>query len=79
MLVTVSVIDIQCYRLPDRIVLPTMVASLVLVVVESLRAGEATQIQYALAGAAIYFLLPAGGAPDLAARAWGSATSSSPP
>ena len=55
MLVTVSVIDIECYRLPDRIVLPTMVASVVLVVVESLRAGEAGHIQYALAGAAIYF------------------------
>jgi len=56
MLVTVSVIDIQCYRLPDRIVLPTLIGSLVLVVVESIRAGEASHIKYALAGAAIYFV-----------------------
>ena len=56
MLVTVSVIDIQCYRLPDRIVLPTLIGSVVLVVVESIRAGEASHIKYALAGAAIYFL-----------------------
>jgi leader peptidase (prepilin peptidase)/N-methyltransferase len=56
MLVTVSVIDIQCYRLPDRIVLPTLIGSVVLVVVESIRAGEASHIKYALAGAAIYFV-----------------------
>jgi leader peptidase (prepilin peptidase)/N-methyltransferase len=56
MLVTVSVIDIQCYRLPDRIVLPTLLGSVVLVVVESIRAGEADHIKYAVAGAAIYFL-----------------------
>jgi len=56
MLLTVSVIDIQCYRLPDRIVLPTMAASVVLVVGESLREGNADLIQYALAGGVIYFL-----------------------
>ena len=56
MLLTVSVIDIQCYRLPDRIVLPTMAASVVLVVLESIREGNADLIQYALAGAVIYFL-----------------------
>ncbi len=55
MLVTVSVIDINCYRLPDRIVLPTLAASLVVVVVESLREGQPGRIQYAAAGAGIYF------------------------
>jgi leader peptidase (prepilin peptidase)/N-methyltransferase len=55
MLVTVSVIDIDCYRLPDRIVLPTLVASFVLIVVESLREGEPGRIRYAAAGAGIYF------------------------
>jgi leader peptidase (prepilin peptidase) / N-methyltransferase len=55
MLLTVSVIDIDCYRLPDRIVLPALAASVVLVVVESLRAGEAGRIQYAAAGAGVYF------------------------
>jgi leader peptidase (prepilin peptidase) / N-methyltransferase len=55
MLVTVSIIDVDCFRLPDRIVLPTLAASVVLVVVESLRAGHAQRIGYALAGMAIYF------------------------
>jgi leader peptidase (prepilin peptidase)/N-methyltransferase len=55
MLVTVSVIDINCYRLPDRIVLPTLGASLVLVVVESLREGQPGRIKYAAVGAGIYF------------------------
>ena len=55
MLLTVSVIDIRCYRLPDRIVLPTLVASVALVVVESLRAGEPARIEYALAGGGLYF------------------------
>jgi leader peptidase (prepilin peptidase)/N-methyltransferase len=55
MLITVSVIDIRLYRLPDRIVLPTLVISIVLVVVESLRASHAVQIRYALAGAFMYF------------------------
>jgi leader peptidase (prepilin peptidase)/N-methyltransferase len=55
MLLTVSVIDISLYRLPDRIVLPTFVVSFALVVVESVRAGESARIEYALAGAAFYF------------------------
>jgi leader peptidase (prepilin peptidase)/N-methyltransferase len=54
-LITVSVIDIQCYRLPDRIVLPMLAASIVLVLVESLREGESGHLGYAVAGAAIYF------------------------
>jgi leader peptidase (prepilin peptidase)/N-methyltransferase len=55
MLVTVSAIDIACFRLPDRIVLPTFGASVVIVVVESLRAGAPSHILYALAGTGIYF------------------------
>ncbi|HEY5154983.1 MAG TPA: A24 family peptidase [Acidimicrobiales bacterium] len=55
MLLTVSVIDITLYRLPDRIVLPTLGASLVIIVAESLRASEPSQIKYALVGALIYF------------------------
>jgi leader peptidase (prepilin peptidase)/N-methyltransferase len=55
MLLTVSVIDIQRYRLPDRIVLPALGASVVIVVAESLRASEPKQINYALVGALIYF------------------------
>ncbi len=35
---------------------PTLIGSLVLIVVESLRAGTASTIQYALAGGAIYFV-----------------------
>jgi leader peptidase (prepilin peptidase)/N-methyltransferase len=55
MLVTVSAIDIQCYRLPDRIVLPSLAVSVVLVVVESLRAGASSRIEYAATGALVYF------------------------
>lgn len=55
MLVTVSAIDIACFRLPDVIVLPSFVFSVALVLVESLRQGEPRRIGYALAGAGIYF------------------------
>jgi leader peptidase (prepilin peptidase) / N-methyltransferase len=55
MLVTVSVIDIACFRLPDRIVLPSLAASVLIVVIESLREGHSTRIWYALTGAGIYF------------------------
>ena len=57
MLLTVSVIDIRVYRLPDRIVLPTLAASIVIVVVESLRASQPKQISYAVAGLLIYFVV----------------------
>ncbi len=57
MLLTVSVIDIRVYRLPDRIVLPTLAASVVIVVVESLRASQSRQISYAVAGLLIYFFV----------------------
>jgi len=54
-LVTLSAIDIDCYRLPDRIVLPSFLISLVIVVVESLRTSDLGRVRYAAAGAAIYF------------------------
>jgi leader peptidase (prepilin peptidase)/N-methyltransferase len=57
MLLTVSVIDIQLYRLPDRIVLPTLAVSVVLVVVESLRASRPSGIHYAVVGLLIYFFV----------------------
>jgi leader peptidase (prepilin peptidase) / N-methyltransferase len=55
MLVTVSVIDIELFRLPDRIVLPTLLASIVLVVAVSLLHDASDSIRFALAGAGIYF------------------------
>ena len=55
MLLTVSVIDVELFRLPDLIVLPSIVISLVLVVTVSLIDGDATSIRYALAGAGLYF------------------------
>ncbi len=56
-LITVSVVDIACFRLPDRIVLPALGLVLALVVAESLHAGHAQDILYALAGAAMYFTM----------------------
>ncbi len=55
MLVTVSAIDIAVFRLPDRIVLPSAVIGIVLVVAESARARQYRRIGYALAGMGIYF------------------------
>jgi leader peptidase (prepilin peptidase) / N-methyltransferase len=55
MLLTVSVIDIELLRLPDRIVLPTLVASLVLIPTVSVIDDVADTIRYALVGAAVYF------------------------
>ena len=56
MLVTVSAIDIACFRLPDRIVLPTLAVS------RGHRRGRVaargptpSRIGYAVAGAAMYF------------------------
>jgi leader peptidase (prepilin peptidase) / N-methyltransferase len=54
-LVTVSAIDIACFRLPDLIVLPSFVVSVILIALESFRAGEPRRFLYALAGAGIYF------------------------
>lgn len=55
MLLTVSVIDVRLYRLPDRIVLPTLAVSLPLVTVVSLLHDEPAAIRHALAGGALYF------------------------
>ncbi len=54
-LITVSVIDIACFRLPDRIVLPALGLLAVVVVAESLRAGHPQRILFAVSGAAMYF------------------------
>lgn len=55
MLLTVSVIDIELFRLPDLIVLPTLAASLVLVIVVSLLQLDAERIRFAMLGAGVYF------------------------
>jgi len=47
--------DLECQRLPDRIVLPTFVIGLVTMVVVSLATSNAVSIRYALAGSAGYF------------------------
>jgi leader peptidase (prepilin peptidase) / N-methyltransferase len=54
-LVTLSAIDIACFRLPDRIVLPALGVGTAIVVAESLRAGEPRRIAFALCGLGIYF------------------------
>ncbi|HEY6531349.1 MAG TPA: A24 family peptidase [Acidimicrobiales bacterium] len=54
-LVALSAIDIEHYRLPDLIVLPSLLASVPLIAILSIVDGEAGRIRYALAGAALYF------------------------
>ena len=56
-LLVVSVIDIEHYRIPDRIVFPALGLSLPLIVVVSLVEGSPRSIVCALAGAVTYFLL----------------------
>ncbi|MCB1014162.1 MAG: prepilin peptidase [Acidimicrobiales bacterium] len=56
-LLVVSVIDIGHYRIPDRIVFPTLALSLPLIVAVSLGLGAGRSIGYALVGALAYFLL----------------------
>jgi len=56
-LVAVTAIDIACFRIPDRIVFPTLVASVPLVVAVSLYYDSPAHVGYALAGAAGYFTL----------------------
>lgn len=55
MLVPLSVIDIELFRLPDRIVLPTIAVSLVLVILVSLVNDTPEQIRFALLGGVFYF------------------------
>lgn len=54
-LVTVSAIDIERYRLPDVIVLPALVVSTTLVIVVSAVHDDPLAPRYALTGAAVYF------------------------
>lgn len=54
-LIALSVIDLELLRLPDRIVVPTFLGSLVMVVVTQVVASDAGVIQFALAGSAGYF------------------------
>mgnify|MGYP006279356935 CR=1 FL=1 len=54
-LVALSVIDIATYRLPDRIVLPTLCGAIVWVTAISLIDGHPERIRSALAGAVVYF------------------------
>ena len=54
-LAALSAIDIEHYRLPDLIVLPSLVASVPVIVVLSLVDDEPRRIRYALIGAALYF------------------------
>jgi leader peptidase (prepilin peptidase)/N-methyltransferase len=54
-LAALSAIDIEHYRLPDLIVLPSLVASVPLIAVVSVVDDSADRIRYALVGAALYF------------------------
>jgi leader peptidase (prepilin peptidase)/N-methyltransferase len=54
-LLALSVIDIQLFRLPDRIVLPTLAVSIPLIVVSSVLDDRPEAIRYALVGGALYF------------------------
>lgn len=54
-LATLSVIDFEVLRLPDRIVVPTLVVSLPLITITSIVDGDASAIKYAVGGGAGYF------------------------
>ncbi|CAN5853814.1 A24 family peptidase [soil metagenome] len=54
-LVAVTVIDLACYRIPDRIVFPTLGLALPLIVVVSLVVGIPEAIGPALVGSVVYF------------------------
>jgi leader peptidase (prepilin peptidase)/N-methyltransferase len=55
-LVTVSVIDLQLQRIPDRITFPTLAAALPLIVAVSVHYEATETIRAALVGSAAYFL-----------------------
>jgi leader peptidase (prepilin peptidase)/N-methyltransferase len=55
MLLTVSVIDIELFRLPDLIVLPSLLASLVFVILVSILEDAPETIRFALVGGGLYF------------------------
>jgi len=54
-LAALTVIDGEIYRLPDLIVLPTLAASIPIIVVVSIAIDDPDRIRYALVGAAVYF------------------------
>jgi leader peptidase (prepilin peptidase)/N-methyltransferase len=54
-LAALAVIDGEIYRLPDLIVLPTLAASIPIIVIVSVAVDEPDRIRYALVGAAVYF------------------------
>jgi leader peptidase (prepilin peptidase)/N-methyltransferase len=56
-LVTVSVVDLQLLRIPDRITFPTLALSVPLIVVASVVADQPDAIRAALVGMVVYFLL----------------------
>ncbi|HWL01223.1 MAG TPA: A24 family peptidase [Microbacteriaceae bacterium] len=55
--IALAVIDIRTKRLPDRIVLPTLVVLAVLLAASAAVSGDLSSILRALAGAAVLFLL----------------------
>jgi len=55
-LVVVTIVDLEHYRIPDRITYPTFLAMAALVVVGSIVQGEPGRIGGALIGAVIYFV-----------------------
>lgn len=68
MLVAVSTVDVFRYRIPDRIVFPTLAAGLLAIVVVSVRLDASAAITNALVGALLYSgvlfvmsILPGGG------------------
>jgi leader peptidase (prepilin peptidase)/N-methyltransferase len=54
-LAALVVIDGEVYRLPDLIVLPTLAASIPIIVIVSIAVDDPERIRYALVGAAVYF------------------------
>jgi len=54
-LAALSAIDIEHYRLPDLIVLPSIVVAIVWISAASIVEGSPEAIRYALAGGAVYF------------------------
>ncbi len=53
--IALSLIDVDCYRLPDRLTIPTFVVVLALLSVIRVVGKDAKSIQVALFGAAFYF------------------------
>jgi prepilin signal peptidase PulO-like enzyme (type II secretory pathway) len=53
--VALSITDFACYRLPDRLVVPTLLTLVVMITVIRVAEHDAKSIQYAIAGAGMYF------------------------